>query len=315
MSYGEQRDPKKSVPRKLPASEPPKRPPTPQPAEDEYAIRPTDEYAIRAEPAAPPVPLPVPRVREPVVTHDPVPEPPTLAFWSGIFSFPFYLKSLGAWLLIAMGLTVGAVGMVFCLWLSDTGQTLALRCFLLPVLMIIAFTCCYASAVCQTITQLTAEGYDGVEDWPRGDWREWAWTVTYPLGMFLPAALMGWVVQWLVPLPLPIPGVFVAFVAFPVLLLSALEAGSPTMPVSLPVLNSLVHVWWGWALFYLESGALVSAWAALVYFGYLENPWLTAALGAPLLAAVGMIYARLLGRLAWYIDRQMAQRADAEDED
>lgn len=348
MAHDPKRDPKRmaaglptppvnprSVKKTLPASEPPKVPRPPQrrpPAdEDEYAIRPSDEYAIRSEPATAPVPLSVPRVREPVVTHDPVSAPPTWAFWSGVFSFPFYLQSLGAWMLISMGWTVGALGIVLCIWCLDVGQTIAFRCFVLPVLMIIAFTCSYASAACLAITQTTAEGYDEVDDWPKGDWREWAWTMAYPGGMFVLAALMGVGVHWLLPvtlrgghhlgllpeLPVPVPilGLLVVFMAYPVLLLSALEAGSPTTPVSFPVLHSLAWVWWAWALLYLESGLMFAAWGTLVVLGYGRHPWLTAALGAPLLAAMAMIYARQLGRLAWCIDRYLASRPAADEDD
>jgi hypothetical protein len=163
------------------------------------------------------------------------------------------------------------------------------------------------------IIQVTSDGYDVVEDWRAGDWREWVWSMVYPVGMLVPSALIGLGIYWCVygvsPL-LSLPLAIVAgFLAYPFLLLSALEAGSPWTPVSPLVLESLVTVWWAWAVVYVESGLMLAGWLALVVFGFRESPWLTAAIAVPVLAGGLMIYARLLGRLAWYIDYRMSRKA------
>jgi len=348
MSYGRYNDPKKGAtgrPTPPPSLRPPTPPPTqqkpatkqeppvssppPLPAsgsarpqrsappagQDEYAVVPPEEYAVRDEPAPARIPVYTPRVREPVIAQDPLPEPPALPFWTGVFSFPFYLQSLGVWMLVAMGLTVGALGIVLCIWCLDNGLSLAFRCFVMPVFLIIAFTCSYASAACMAITQATSEGYDQVHDWPTGDWREWAWTMTYPGGMFVLSALLGWVTHLAIPMWPPIPAIVVVFLAFPILLLSALEAGSSMTPVSTPVLQSLVMVWWGWGIFYVETGLMLIGWSLLVWSSFADFPWLTAAIAAPILAAGFMVYARLMGRLAWYIGHIMDRQLVTDEED
>ncbi len=336
MSYDRYRDPKKQAagrptpPPKVPSGSQPAQPRSPQqpaPAttdpptpprrshdSDEYTLQTPQEYALREELVAAPIPISVPPVRQPVITQDPLPDPPSLPFWTGVFSFPFYLQSLGVWMLIAFGLTVGALGLVLCIWCLDQGLTLAFRCFVIPVFLIIAFTCSYASAACMAIIETTADGYDHVDNWPTGDWREWVWTLAYPGTAIVLSLLLGWATNAILPLHPPIPAVAVVFVSFPIFLLSALEAGSPIIPVSMPVLDSLVVAWWGWAMFYVEAGAMLVIWWTLIFTTQLESLWLTAVVAAPVLAAGLMIYSRLLGRLAWYIDHRMSRARDDEDD-
>ena len=53
--------------------------------------------------------------------------------------------------------------------------------------------------------------------------------------------------------------------------------------------------------FYLVSTAVLAAWSVTMAMGLQSAPVLAAFLGALALAAVILIYARLLGRLAWRI--------------
>jgi hypothetical protein len=347
MSYGNQGDPKKrasgrptpppglkpqsppappALPRKrtLPAGASPTRPvaaPPKQQAEipaadrDEYAIRPTDEYAVREEPApAPPMPVHLSRPREPVDTQDPLPEPPTLCFFSGIFSFPFYLRSLGVWMLTGFGLTAFALGIMVCNWTLAVGLTMAFWSFIMPVIWIGYLAVSFTSAMWLKIVQVTAAGYDIVDDWRAGDWREWPWAMVYPVGMLVPSLLIGWGVyatSEMARLPF---GLAAGFFVYPILLLSAMETGSPLNPVSMPVLRSLGMVWWAWLIVYIETAVMVAALGVFVYYAFQEHPWVTIMLAVPMLAAGLMIYARLLGRLAWYIG-QKAELKRAQDEE
>lgn len=339
MSYGQPQDSKKKLPGQRPnppstlkSTGPAKRtlpsgtspPPVVgsarrQSSEDdaeggEYSLQSSEPSGGRDAPADPPMPAYTRWVREPVVTADPLPDPPAWPFLSGVFSFPFYLQAIGVWMLIGMGLTVGGLGLVLCTWCLDQGLTLAFRCFVLPVFFIIAFSCSYASAACLVITQVTSDGYDGVDDWPTGDWREWAWSMTYTAGMFVLALMIAWGIQALVPYGWPIPLLGSIIVFYPILLLSALESGSPANPISKPVLESLLLVWWAWLIVIVESAVMLGAWLLFTVLAFQQAPWLAPVLAAPLLAAGLMIYARLLGRLAWKIDQTMAQRR-ARDED
>ena len=87
---------------------------------------------------------------------------------------------------------------------------------------------------------------------------------------------------------------------FPVLLLSAMESDSYLVPISPPVLRSLGSNPGAWFGFYIVSGILLAAASAVAIEGLKYfSPGLL--LAGPLLGAVGLIYCRLLGRLAWKV--------------
>ena len=86
---------------------------------------------------------------------------------------------------------------------------------------------------------------------------------------------------------------------YPIFLLSSLEANSVFVPLSLPILRSLISCWWGWLTFYALAALLGGSWLGLLLAGLPSFPFLTALACGPLLAAVLLIVSRLLGRLAW----------------
>jgi DNA-directed RNA polymerase subunit RPC12/RpoP len=93
-------------------------------------------------------------------------------------------------------------------------------------------------------------------------------------------------------------------VVFPIVLLSALEQGSPLDVLSPRVLASLGRCAGPWLLFYLESAALgavvvAAAWAVLT-----EKPALVLLLPW-LVVGAAIVYMRLIGRLAWWIAEVM----------
>jgi len=59
-------------------------------------------------------------------------------------------------------------------------------------------------------------------------------------------------------------------------------------------------LWWGWLLVYAISGALFGGWFAWALWNYARGSFFTAAISGPVLVAIFFIYARLLGRLAWW---------------
>ena len=98
---------------------------------------------------------------------------------------------------------------------------------------------------------------------------------------------------------------------FPIALLSVLESGSPFLPISLPVLHSLVYAWRGWAIFYFETVTLIPVAVAASVFALVRGGVWAIVPATALLIAICLIYFRLLGRLAWYC-AETARRLDAE---
>jgi drug/metabolite transporter (DMT)-like permease len=174
--------------------------------------------------------------------------------------------------------------------------------FLLPIIWITFLTFSYAAACGLCVLESTAGGLDRIEGWPEPNWKEWmahlmyvGWIGAIPMGVSyglgVLANLQG------IPLVLSMPVAF--FVIYPISLMSALEANSIWVPLTKSILGSLVKWWWCWLMFYLLSGLI--AWglvAAAVFAVNSSNDIVLVALG-PLLAAVVLIYSRLLGRLGW----------------
>jgi hypothetical protein len=100
-----------------------------------------------------------------------------------------------------------------------------------------------------------------------------------------------------IPQVLALPVAF--FVIYPISLMSALEANSIWVPLTMSIVGSLFRWWWCWLTFYLLSGLM--GWgilAAAVFAVNTSNDILLVVL-APFLAAAVLIYFRLLGRLGW----------------
>jgi hypothetical protein len=89
------------------------------------------------------------------------------------------------------------------------------------------------------------------------------------------------------------------FILYPIALMSALEANSIWVPLTLPVLSSLFRWWWAWLTFYLLSALLAAGLGAVFVYSVSSSQDLLQLLLGPLVAAAALIYFRLLGRLAW----------------
>jgi hypothetical protein len=273
---------------------------SPQPAPGGAGVSPARQHPgpdARAAPGG----VPSPGQRRPRVYERDIPaerpdEPPRLWFASGVFTFPFRLRSLAVWLMMSMGLTLTTVYMVVTLWMIGYG--LLLVEFLVATCWIVGLAVSFASACCLSVIESTASGYDQVEEWYAGDWREWLWSMLYIVGMLVPAGAAGAAVKWLA-------GSWTAagaatLVLYPVVLVSVLENGSPLALVSPTVLKTLKAAWGAWLIFYAESGVLVGAFVLLAVRQFPAHRWALAFASGPLLAALALVYFRLLGRLIWY---------------
>jgi hypothetical protein len=282
-----------------PPNQPKQRKVAPPPDEgDTYAVSGPPKAEVRAAPA---VPSYLNRGPQPIETAEPLPEPPRLPFFTGVFEFPFYLRSLAAWAMVSIGLTISALGIVLCIYLTDRVGAVAVRCFGVPVLLITTFSLSYAAACFMEVVEVTSHGYDKVVDWPAGLWREWFWTflsIGWAWGL---AAAAGGVVGKLTGLGVA-PGLLAGvYLLFPIFFVSSLEAGSAMVLIAWAILRGFKSVWWAWGLFYLETAVLMAAWLVptVLALQHLHQPFLTVLIAMPALAAGILIYARLLGRLLW----------------
>ena len=228
------------------------------------------------------------------------PPPPALAFFAGVYTVPFYRMVMPGWLMTSVGLIVSGVMLVFLLDQGAQVGMVAARPFGMGICFFSMLSLGYTFAVCRTIIENTSEGLDGIDEAPEFDWRGWALSFMFGGLVLAEAAAVGYIVQALSFTGLQVIAPLVAFFVLPVLLLSAVYNDSPVVPIALPVLRSLGSVWWAWCLFYLETGVMLLMWVGLVVVGIvMRQPYLMVLYAAPLLAYIVLVYARLLGRLAW----------------
>ena len=247
----------------------------------------------------------------------PVPEPPRWTFFSGVFEFPWYRDTLPRWLYLTIGLLAWGEFVIGALSLLGVGSSegigsiavVAIGFMVLPIMWITIWTFSYTTSCLLAVVQQTAAGNDVIA-WPDETWRERFWKLLYVVYLLVFAAPAGAGVEALTRLTrlqsdfFGIPGCVTVFVLFPFILLSSLESDTQWAPATLRILLSLVTHAWCWIVFYAGTALLAAPLLALVVYGYFRHPFWTAALAAPSLAALVLIYARLLGRLGWRITNE-----------
>ncbi len=181
----------------------------------------------------------------------------------------------------------------------------------LPALLLTLIVSGYVTACLLAVIEDTANGCDRVREWPESDWRDWLWTLRFPLVSGFGALLAGAVVEQLAG-EWNWAAALAALVVFPILLLSVLETGSALAPLSGPILKSCRRWWWAWLLFYAETGLMFLVWFWIARFAVSHFPSIAIWIAAPLSIAALLIYARLLGRLAWYTGWEEAEEEDEE---
>jgi hypothetical protein len=170
-----------------------------------------------------------------------------------------------------------------------------------------------ASACYINIIEKTAAGADIIEDWPEFGIIDWLLESLYVVSSFTICA---------VPAVLAIKFVgdvaYVAeacmaggFLLFPIVLLSMLDSNSTAVAYAPAVWGSLLLVPLGWFKFYLETSPLGAMLVAACLYVPHGNMWINAAffLGSHISF---VLYARLVGRLAWYIAFQQKLRDNIE---
>ncbi len=233
---------------------------------------------------------------EPVYQRPVLPRRPLL---SGTFSFPY---SRGA-RLYAAGLALGAA--VVLASVRECREDVLILCaiYLVVSVMLGVMWFALASACALAVVRDTANGCDEVQTWPGLAIFDWIADLVYPFtalcASMLPGAALGWLLARL-GLPGDVVASLVVFFLFPIVLLSMLDNDSPLGTVSAPVWHTLRIAGRGWAGFYLATAALLAAAGAAFWAVGRAGAFLQTAGGGLILAAVWVIYFRLLGRLAWY---------------
>jgi DNA-directed RNA polymerase subunit RPC12/RpoP len=286
--------------------------PWPKRVPEKAPPRPEDigDYGVRA--AEQTVPASTEFWQAQVIYARPVPPPPRWTFFSGVFNFPWYRGNIGRWAILSFGLAVIGEMLVGALALFGVGvgggvgsiAVVAMGFLVLPISWSAIWTFSYAATCMLSVVEETAAGNDEI-NWPEDGWRERVWKLLYAGYLFVLAVLAGTGVGSLVRLfngEFWLPLAVTTYFLFPVILLSSLEAGSPWAPLTPAILRSLIVRMWCWGIFYVEVALAAAPWVILVLIGFhFRHPFLTAFLAAPPLAAEMLVYARLLGRVAWRI--------------
>lgn len=234
-------------------------------------------------------------------------EPPPPAAWpmvAGVFNFPWYTHTLASWVLTSLGL----IGTFYFLavWLAgESVGMVAVRTMAPPTVAFGILTLGYAYTCGQAIIEGTAAGWDAVDIEIDLDWKAWVFQYGYVTVLMLQAAIVGLFVKTVTFSPWWV--MFVAtFLAFPPVLLGSLTADGAWVPTGiLPVLRSMPKRWLTWTVFYVETAVLGVIWLFATLVGLVFCPWLVPLFSGPLLATYLLIYARLVGRLALCLAKEI----------
>jgi hypothetical protein len=266
-------------------------------------------------------PLPVPKPEAPAelrtsyweareaVRREPDPEPARWTFFSGVFTFPWHAEVVTRWVYLSVGFT--ALGLLTAVLLMLMGGAsgysgIVLAFFALPAIWIGIWTLSYAAACWLVVVEDTAAGNQRIENWLPQNWREWVLQAAYLVYVVSLALVAGHGAGKLVELA---GGEYAwgfgptAWLLFPVIVLSSLESISAWVPISGPIVRSLMTHAGGWIMFYLLSSLVVLGWATVWRIAVAFWPWPALAGGGVVSSAVWLIHARLLGRLGWYVSR------------
>jgi hypothetical protein len=162
------------------------------------------------------------------------------------------------------------------------------------------------------IVQGTAAGIDRVE-WPDEVIFDWLPTAAHFLALsaviLTPAGILGRALaDRLYPddraLRFTVLAVPLVWLFFPVGLLSSMSGSSRWAVLSPRILLALLRIAPTMIVFYLVTGVLLACVGALGYMGLVSPQWYVLPLAVLAMAAIWMIHARLVGRLAWLIQQQ-----------
>lgn len=233
-----------------------------------------------------------------------VPDPPTWTFFSGVFTYPWEGINLARWTVMSIGLS--ATGMMFWQTVSLMGlfgDGLSREAILgivsgTTTIAIALASLSYCAATVMAAIQDTADGHAVPQESSVPDWDQWIFSFVNLFCLWAASAALGYPLTLIEPIG-PAGCLISSIILFPILLLSAMEADSFFFPYSPSVLATVIRYWYGWFMFYLLTAAMLVGWLFALVAGLREMPYLAMLVSGPVLAALMLIYARLLGRVAW----------------
>ncbi|MCA9101545.1 MAG: hypothetical protein KDA63_10360 [Planctomycetales bacterium] len=205
--------------------------------------------------------------------------------------------------LAIVALTIAALAVLFCYHMLYVMFTLG-RILALPTGVLTAAVLSYLSVCFLGVVESTAAGRISLDDHVTGDWREWFWTLPSTAGPLVWAGFLA----WLATLPLvdqrAMAAAVIAWALYPVLQLSVLECEQPLLPVSLPTLRSLVTRPAAWLVFYFCSIVPVAVPALVAWAAFVDPPYVTVLVTAPVAALAMFAYAWLFGHLTREVSKE-----------
>lgn len=178
----------------------------------------------------------------------------------------------------------------------------------------------YVARCLLVVVQETGNGHDEIA-WPSdpiADWLTHAVLLAELLGLWLvPAGMLARMLRhvWLPDanvlrvLLLAGPGLWLFF---PIGLLSSMTASSRWVPFRWTICTQLLRVFPTAIGFYAATAGLLGVAVALWYFALVQGRMIWLLPAALVTAAVVLIYARLVGRLAWLIQRLPSSRSNEQ---
>jgi hypothetical protein len=199
---------------------------------------------------------------------------------------------------------------------AAAGNAILFVCTALATFVVSIYVLAYAAHCFLTVLQDTAAGLDEVV-WPAEMIYDWLGRSLPVWGVFLlwltPAGMLGHGLRHtLLPddpalrfLLLAIPGLWLFL---PVGLLSALTGESGWLPVRWTILRQLAGILPSLVVFYISTAVLMAAAAVPWYFAVFKVQGIVLPVAAAAFATLVLLYARLLGRVAWLMGRSEAPR-------
>ena len=205
-------------------------------------------------------------------------------------------------LLAAFALTFAALAVTLTFHMLHVNLVVG-RVVALPAGIITAAAIGYLSVCFLDVIESTSVGHTNVDSL-HGDWRDWFWTLPSTLGMLAIAAAVGWILSLALPVNVWFLIAVCVLVLYPVFQLSSLEAGSPVVPLTLPVVQSIAKRPGAWFVVYAISFALVGAISFVGRAAWRDPPYATILVLGPVVALALFFYAWLLGQLAQLISTE-----------
>jgi DNA-directed RNA polymerase subunit RPC12/RpoP len=229
---------------------------------------------------------------------------------TGILSFPFSPGVPVRWVMLTIVL-MGCIGIAqFSLstigglsgGIESAGMgAIAGVCFLaIALVFFMMWLAGLASTIFAIITE-SSEGHDIIQDWPQPNLSDWFPELFYFLVAMGISGAPGGVIAHFISdntLIAVLATVVGMLLAFPLIILSQLDGGSPISVVSVRIFQSITRCPFSWFTFYFETSCLAGICVAMGIF-------LPPVAVAPVAVMSLILYARLLGRLAWRLAEAM----------